>query len=112
MISEWIWVTSVTVLKIRFGLQIMPAGKRRAMLMAAFENFLTDMIERRIAPFDAAAARQAADLMSARRSRGRTVELRDAMIAGIVLSCRAALATRNTAHFDDLSVPIINPWIG
>lgn len=82
------------------------------MLMAAFENVLTDMIERRIAPFDAAAARQAADLMSVRRSRGRTVDLRDAMIAGIVLACRAALATRNTAHFDDLSVPIINPWIG
>ncbi len=28
-----IWITSVTVLEVRFGLQIMAAGKRRAVLM-------------------------------------------------------------------------------
>jgi hypothetical protein len=105
-----IWTTSVTVLEIRFGLQIMPAGKRRAALVEAFENVLADVIERRIAPFDAAAAQQAADLMAVRHSRGRPVELRDTMIAGIVLACHATLATRNRAHFEDLSVPVIDPW--
>ena len=29
---------------------------------------------------------------------------------GIVLACQATLATRNTSHFEDLSVPVINPW--
>jgi toxin FitB len=33
------------------------------------------------------------------------------MIAGIVLACGATLATRNTSHFEDLSVPVINPWL-
>jgi hypothetical protein len=106
-----IWTTSVTVLEVRFGLQIMPVGKRRAMLVAAFEDVLTDLLERRIAPFDAAAAREASDLMAVRHKRGRPVELRDSMIAGIVLACHASLATRNTAHFEDLSVPVINPWV-
>jgi predicted nucleic acid-binding protein len=32
------------------------------------------------------------------------------MIAGIVLAQHATLATRNTAHFDDISVPLIDPW--
>jgi predicted nucleic acid-binding protein len=32
------------------------------------------------------------------------------MIAGIVLACHATLATRNTSHFEDLSVPVVNPW--
>jgi len=105
-----IWTTSVTVLEIRFGLQIMPAGKRRAALLETFENVLTNVIERRIAPFDAAAAQQTADLMAIRHNRGRPVELRDTMIAGIVLACHATLATRNRAHFDDLSVPVIDPW--
>jgi hypothetical protein len=107
-----IWTTSVTVLEIRFGLQIMPAGKRRAVLVDAFENVLTDVIERRIAPFDAAAAQQAGDLMAARHRRGRPVELRDTMIAGIVLACHATLATRNRTHFEDLSVPVLDPWAG
>jgi predicted nucleic acid-binding protein len=32
------------------------------------------------------------------------------MIAGIVLAQRATLATRNTAHFADLAVSVVNPW--
>jgi predicted nucleic acid-binding protein len=105
-----IWTTSVTILEVRFGLQTMPAGKRRAALMGAFETVLADMIGQRIAPFDTAAAQQAGDLMAVRYQRGRPGELRDTMIAGIVLACHATLATRNTSHFEDLSVPVVNPW--
>jgi predicted nucleic acid-binding protein len=107
-----LWTNSVTVLEIRYGLQILPAGKRRTALMGAFERVLAELLERRISPFDAAAAREASDLMATRHRLGRTVELRDTMIAGIALACRATLATRNTAHFDDLSVPVINPFAG
>ena len=106
-----IWTTSVTILEIRFGLQTMPVGKRRAALMRAFETVLADKIGRRIAPFDTAAAQQAGDLMAVRHKQGRPGELRDTMIAGIVLACHATLATRNTSHFEDLSVPVINPWV-
>ena len=35
-----IWTTSVTVFEIRFGLETMPDGKRRAALMASFERWL------------------------------------------------------------------------
>lgn len=106
-----IWTTSVTVLEIRFGLQIMPDGKRRAVLMRAFETVLARKIGGRVAPFDTAAAQQAGDLMAARHKNGRPGELRDTMIAGIVLACRSTLATRNTSHFDDLSAPVINSWV-
>jgi toxin FitB len=104
-----VWTTSITILEIRFGFQIMAAGKRKSLLLEAFEGLL-DQLERRIAAFDEEAADQAADLMSVRQRKGRTVELRDTMIAGIVLARHATLATRNLAHFEDLSVPIINPW--
>lgn len=101
----------MTVLEIRFGLQTMPVGKRRARLMRAFDTVLADKIGQRIAPFDRAAAQQAADLMAARSKQGHPIELRDTMIAGIVLACHATLATRNTSHFDDLSIPVVNPWV-
>jgi hypothetical protein len=106
-----IWTTSLTILEVRFGLQTMPVGKRRAALMRAFETVLVDKMGRRIAPFDTAAAQQASDLMAVRYRQGRSGELRDTMIAGIVLACHARLATRNTSHFEDLSVPLINPWV-
>jgi len=104
-----IWTNSVTILEIRFGLQIMATGKRRLLLMQAFETALEAM-GNRIASFDVAAATAAAELMAARQKRGRPGDLRDTMIAGIVLAHRATLATRNTSHFEDLSVPVVNPW--
>jgi predicted nucleic acid-binding protein len=107
-----IWTTSVTILEIRFGLQILPAGKRRSLLIQAFETVLVNEIGGRVAPFDAVAAHHAADLMASRHKIGRAADLRDTMIAGIVLASHATLATRNTPHFEDLSVPVINPWVG
>jgi predicted nucleic acid-binding protein len=107
-----IWTTSVTVLEIRFGLQTLPVGRRRATLIRAFEGVLSEKIGQRIAPFDTAAAQHAADLMAVRHKKGRPGELRDTMIAGIVLACHATLATRNTSHFEDIPMPVINPWLG
>ena len=69
------------------------------------------LIPRYLHAFDVAAAQEAGDLMASRHRKGRPGELRDTMIAGIVLAQHAALATRNTAHFDDVPVTLINPWV-
>jgi predicted nucleic acid-binding protein len=106
-----IWTTSVTVFEIRFGLQIMPLGKRRDVYTRGFESLL-EGIDRRIAPFDAESAEHASILMASRKLQGRPREDRDTMIAGIVLARHATLATRNTSHFDDVSAPLIDPWNG
>jgi len=87
----------------------MPGGKRRSALIQAFEAVL-GQIGNRVAAFDVAAAQEAGDLMASRHRKGRPGELRDTMIAGIVLAQHAALATRNTTHFDDVPVTLINPW--
>lgn len=50
-------------------------------------------------------------VMASRQEKGRPGDLRDTMIAGIVLARHATLATRNITHFEDLSVPVINPWL-
>lgn len=103
-----IWTSAITVLEIRFGLQIMPTGKRQHLLIQSFDMLL-EKIGHRVAAFDDAAAQQASNLMASRHKKGRPGDLRDTMIAGIVLANHATLATRNTAHFED--VPgVINPW--
>ena len=105
-----IWTSSITVMEIRYGLQIMPAGKRREKMTEELAAVLREEIGERYAVFDVAAAQQAAELMASHRTRGRPVAFRDTMIAGIALATRATLATGNTAHFADLSVPVVNPW--
>jgi predicted nucleic acid-binding protein len=104
-----LWTTSVTLFEIRFGLQIMPIGKRRDVYTQGFENLL-DGIDHRIAPFDYEAAQHASDLMASRKVLGRPREARDTMIAGIVLSRHAILATRNIRDFDDIVASLVNPW--
>lgn len=105
-----VWITTITVLEIRFGLELMPDGRRAAALRTAFDRLVADVLQRRVAPFDAAAASETAALMAARQRQGQPQELRDSMIAGIAIARRATLATRNVRHFPDLAEPPVNPW--
>jgi predicted nucleic acid-binding protein len=105
-----IWTTSVTVFEIRFGLETMPAGERRTAFMASFERWLTEVVEERIAGYDQSAARRSAELAAEKQRRGRPGELRDTMIAGIVLAAHAKLATRNVKHFEEIAPSVVNPW--
>jgi predicted nucleic acid-binding protein len=105
-----IWTTSINVFETRFGLYIMPAGKRQAAMMALYEQVLSDTIQGRIALFDLAAAQYAAELHAQRKVKGRPGELRDTMIAGIVLASHAKLATRNVKHFEEIASSVVNPW--
>jgi predicted nucleic acid-binding protein len=104
-----IWTTSITILEIEAGLRIVPAGKKQTFLSEGFEALL-NRIQHRIAVFGEESARLAADLAAARQKKGRIGEVRDTMLAGIVLTHRARLATRNTSHFDDIGAVVINPW--
>lgn len=110
--SESIWTTAITVFEIRFSLELLPAGRRRKALEAAFDAMLRDDLNGRVAAFDPAAAEEAAKLAARRQRAGRPVDLRDTQIAGIALARRAALATRNVRHFDGLTVAVVSPWAG
>jgi predicted nucleic acid-binding protein len=105
-----LWTTAITVFEIRSGLAVMPGGRRRTERQAAFDLLIERNLEFRILSFDHAAAEEAASLTGARQRAGRPGESRDTMIAGIALAQRATLATRNVRHFDDLSVPVVDPW--
>jgi predicted nucleic acid-binding protein len=108
--AESIWITSITLFEARFGLALLPKGRRRQALEAAFEQFLAEDLEGRVLDFDRPSAEAAAVLAAECQRAGQTVDIRDTQIAGIVLARRAKFATRNVRHFSDLSVEVINPW--
>jgi hypothetical protein len=105
-----VWTTSINVYEIRSGLLAMPAGKRRTTLETKFEQLLQSALQGRILHFDSDSAFRAAELCADRRRRGRPVDVRDTMIAGIVLATHATLATRNVKHFEDIASSVVNPW--
>lgn len=106
-----VWTTAITILETRYGIGLLPEGKRRSRLTAAFESVLEHQLSGRVAEFDAVAAAFAADLMAKRKRGGHAIDLRDTMIAGIAIARRATLATRNIGHFEDLPVSVVNPWL-
>jgi toxin FitB len=105
-----IWITSITVFEIRFGLALLPDGRRRRLLEQAFEGLLAEDLDGRILSFDAVAAGEAATLAASRQRAGIIVDIRDTQIAGIALARRASIATRNLRHFSGLAVPVVSPW--
>ena len=97
--AESVWITSITLFETCFGLALLPSGRRRQALEFAFDHLLKDDLENHVLDFDSAAATAAASLAAARQKSGRSVDMRDTQIAGIALSRRATLATRNVRHF-------------
>jgi len=108
--AESIWLSSITLFEARYGLALLASGQRKNLLKERFDELLQKDLQNRVLLFDANAATQAAELAAQRKARGRPVDMRDTFIAGIALARRATLATRNMRHFDDLSVPVVNPW--
>lgn len=108
--AESVWITSVTLFESRLGLALLPKGRRQQLLETAFARLLEEDLENRVLDFDSAAATEAAALAAERQRAGRPVDFRDTQIAGIALARRATLATRNVRHFQDLKVPVVDPW--
>ncbi len=105
-----IWTTTVTLYELRSGILSMRTGRKRTMLNEFFERWLETVLERRILNFDTEAAERAAEITAVRTTKGRPVDSRDTMIAGIVLANHATLATRNVRHFEDIAKSVVNPW--
>ena len=105
------YTTSITEAELRYGTAIMPVGKRRDALNDSIETMLTIDFGGFILPFNSAAAKSFATIMSMRRASGRTISHSDCQIAAICHSWNAVLATRNEKDFDGCGIRLINPWL-
>ena len=108
--TEGLYVSTITIAEINFGIRVLPEGKRRRTLKDNFEDFIARGFDQRILPFDTAAANLFAGLMGRRRELGRPMSFPDGQIAAIARSRRFALATRNVSDFEHCGLNILNPF--
>jgi predicted nucleic acid-binding protein len=108
--ADSIWITSITVFEARFGLSLMPKGRRRSSLERAFDRVVAEDLSSRVLNLDEMAAVTASQFAAERQRAGRIIDLRDTLIAGIAQARRATIVTRNTRHFEGLDVPVVDPW--
>ncbi|HEX4773118.1 MAG TPA: type II toxin-antitoxin system VapC family toxin [Bryobacteraceae bacterium] len=105
-----VFLTAITQAELLYGVELLPASKRRLQLHAAIEQLLRDEFRARILPFDEESARAFPKIVSGREKMGRRISQFDAMIAAICQARRAVLATRNVRDFEHCEVQVVNPW--
>ncbi len=108
--GETLFLSSVTLAELLFGIGALPAGKRKIMLTLAFDG-LTGLFRDRVLPFDIDAAQRYAELAVTAKVAGRGFPTPDGYIAAIAASRGFIVASRDTAPYEAASVTVINPWI-
>jgi toxin FitB len=108
--AETLFISTISVSEILFGVAALPPGKRRARLAQAFESEIVRLFAGRILSFDLPAAREYPSLMSGARARGHSISLADGQIAAIAAANGFSVATRDEAPFRAAGLETINPW--
>jgi len=105
-----VYFTSVGEAELRYGLAILPPGRRHASLSKAINNILDADFRDRILSFDHRAARAYAAIAADRRASGRPISQFDCQIAAIARANEGSVATRNSVDFEGCGITLINPW--
>ncbi len=105
-----IGTTAVCYAEISYGIATLPEGRRKREMRAAAERVFLGLFKDAVLPFDASAATVYAELAAEHRQTGRTVGILDLQIAAIAKVHGFALATRNTRHFTDCGIELIDPF--
>lgn len=107
--AETLFLSSITVAELLFGIGALPAGKRKDALAAALDAVL-DLFAARILPFDTSAARRYADLAVRARAAGKGFPTPDGYLAAIAAAHGLAVASRDTSAFTAAGLTVIDPW--
>ena len=108
--SETLFLSTVTLAEISYGLKCLPQGKHSQSLNTRFKQFIKQAFEQRIISFDREAAYCYGELMAYRKRVGRPMSSLDGQIAAVAQANTMVLATRNIKDFNSLDLEIINPF--
>jgi len=105
-----LFITTITIAEIAYGIHVLPQSNRRSFLEDAFNKAINESFKHRILIFDAIAAHIYGKIMSHRKQLGRPLSVLDGQIAAIASANQATLATRNSHDFIECNIDLINPF--
>jgi predicted nucleic acid-binding protein len=108
-VAETLYLSSVTLAELLFGIGALPASKRKNQLAQTLDGLL-GLFKGRVLPFDLDAARYYAQLAVTAKVAGRGFPLPDGYIAAIAAARGFIVASRDTAPYKAACVTVINPW--
>ena len=95
--------------ELAYGVELLPTGARKRRFAASLDSIRTRFAGR-LVPVDEDDARLSGELRARVERRGGELKTVEALIAASALRRSLRLATRNTKHFLDLGLELVNPW--
>lgn len=93
--------------EVRFGILLVPKGKRRTRLERWFEAGVQRI---QCLPWEAETGLRWAELLALLRASGRAMPIKDSIIGATALAYNLTIATRNRTDFDKAGVKIVDPF--
>ena len=106
-----LFITSITVAELRYGVSVLPMGKRQTQLSREVTGMIHEQFSERVLGFNQASAEVYGVLLARLRSEGITMSQNDCMIASIALIHDVPLVTRNSRDFEHCGLSLINPFL-
>lgn len=114
-VTEWLRrhetelvVDPIILGELRYGILLLARGKRRARLEAWFDDGVRRL---ECLPWDAVTALRWAELLAYLGGSGRSMPIKDSLIAATALVHDLVVATRNGSDFEKAGVEIVDPFI-
>jgi predicted nucleic acid-binding protein len=101
-------VDPVILGELRFGILILPKGKKRSALEPWFDAGIARL---HCVPFDADTGLKWAELLAGLRKTGKAMPIKDSLIAATAMVHGLAVATRNRIDFKKAGVHVIDPFV-
>ena len=100
-------VDPIVLGEVRFGILLLPRGKRRRQLEQWFDAGVQRLF---CLPWEPATGLRWAELLVKLRQSGTAMPIKDSMIAATALVHSLTVATRNRSDFEKAGVKIVNPF--
>ena len=100
-------VDPVIVGEVRFGILLLPRGKKRAALERWFDAGVKRL---ECVDWEAETGLRWAELLAELRRKGRAMPIKDSLIAATALVHDLVVVTRNREHFAHVGVDVIDPF--
>ena len=108
--ADRLFVSTVTLAEIRFGIDLVADPERRADLRAWLTHTLRPLFEDRVVPVTEDVLVRWRQVVEAGRKRGHTYSEPDVLIAAAALLEQLVVVSRDVSEFVEARVPVMNPW--
>lgn len=108
---DLLYISTVTLSEIRFGIELVPDAARRSDLTDWLTHKVRPMFERRVLPISEDVMFKWRLLVEEGRKTGHTFSQPDLIIAATGQHHGLTVVSRDTSKFVKARVPVLNPWV-